>query len=72
MEWTRVLDDVSTARVVINPDGDCCARLGKVRTWRHKLVLARDDVTVWEGPIIQAERSFGKLELWASDVLVTA
>lgn len=61
---------MSTARVVINPDGDCCAQLGKVRTWRHKLVLARDDVTVWEGPIIQAEWSFGKVELWASDILV--
>lgn len=70
VEWTRVLDDVSTAHVVINPDGDCCAALGNVRTWRHKLVIARDGVTVWEGPIIQAEWSFGKVELWASDVLV--
>lgn len=70
VEWTRVLDDVSTAHVVINPDGDCCAALGKVRTWRHKLVIARDGVTVWEGPIIQAEWSFGKVELWASDILV--
>ncbi|MER6557867.1 hypothetical protein ABT300_08880 [Streptomyces sp. NPDC001027] len=70
VEWTRVLDDVSTAHVVISPDGDCCAALGKVRTWRHKLVIARDGVTVWEGPIIQAEWSFDKVELWASDVLV--
>ncbi|MFD5543770.1 hypothetical protein ACFWIJ_39725 [Streptomyces sp. NPDC127079] len=22
VEWTRILDDVSTAHVVINPDGD--------------------------------------------------
>lgn len=70
VEWSRVLDDVSTAHVVIVPDGDCCAQLGRVRTWRHKLVLARDGVTVWEGPIIQAEWSLGQVELWASDVLV--
>ncbi|MFI1703068.1 hypothetical protein [Streptomyces griseoruber] len=70
VDWTRILDDVSTAHVVIIPDGDCCAQLGNVRTWRHKLVLARDGGTVWEGPIIQAEWSFGKVELWASDILV--
>jgi hypothetical protein len=70
VEWSRVLDDVSTAHVIINPDGDCCAQLGRVRTWRHKLVIARDGVTVWEGPIIQAEWSLGKVELWASDILV--
>jgi hypothetical protein len=70
VEWNRVLDDVSTAHVVINPDGDCCAQLGRVRTWRHKLVIARDGVVVWEGPIIQAEWSYGKVELWASDILV--
>ncbi|WP_316959586.1 hypothetical protein [Streptomyces sp. TRM68367] len=69
VEWTRVLDEVSTAHVVINPDADCCAQLGNVRTWRHKLVIARDGVTVWEGPIIQAEWSFGQVELFASDVL---
>ncbi|CAL9431594.1 hypothetical protein SUDANB21_02062 [Streptomyces sp. enrichment culture] len=70
VEWSRVLDDVSTAHVVINPDGDCCAQLGRVRSWRHKLVIARDEVTVWEGPIINPEWSHGQVELWASDILV--
>jgi hypothetical protein len=70
VEWSRILDDVSTAHVVIHPDGDCCAALGNVRTWRHKLAIARDGVPVWEGPIIQAEWSFGVVELWASDILV--
>jgi hypothetical protein len=70
VEWSRVLDDVSTARVLINPDGDCCAALGRVRTWRHKLAIARDGVPAWEGPIIQAEWRLGQVELWASDVLV--
>lgn len=69
VEWTRVLDDVSTARVVIQPDGDCCDRLGAVRTWRHKLVIYRNGVFVWEGPIVTAEWSVGQLEVWAVDVL---
>ncbi|MEH0579140.1 hypothetical protein QBA54_32735 [Streptomyces sp. B21-108] len=70
VEWSRLLDEVSTARVLIQPDGDCCAALSKVRTWRHKLAIARDGQHVWDGPIIQAEWRFGQVELWASDVLV--
>lgn len=68
VEWSRLLDDTSTARVVISPDGNCCERLGRVRSWRHKLVIYRDDQFVWEGPIIQAEWSLGKVELWAADI----
>ncbi|MEU0059077.1 hypothetical protein [Streptomyces sp. NPDC006334] len=70
VEWTRILDDTSTAHVVIEPDGDCCAALGRVRTWRHKLVISRDGQTVWEGPIIQAEWRYGQFEIFASDVTV--
>lgn len=69
VEWTRILDDVSTARIVINPDEGCCERLGKVRTWRHKIAIWRDGDFVWEGPIVTAEWSLGQLEVWAVDVL---
>ena len=69
VEWTRVLDDVSTARVVINPDGDCCRRLADVRSWRHRLVIWRDVKPVWDGPITQIEWSLGKVEIWAVDIL---
>lgn len=68
VEWTRSLDDTSTAQVVINPDGDCCGRLGRVRSWRHRLHVYRDDQFVWGGPILQAEWSLGKVELWAADI----
>ncbi|MFC7791433.1 hypothetical protein [Streptomyces cinereoruber] len=70
VEWQRVLDDISEARVLIQPDGDCCAALGRVRPWRHKLVIYRDGQWVWEGPIVVPEwRAGGTVELFAYDVL---
>ncbi|WP_086859911.1 hypothetical protein [Streptomyces milbemycinicus] len=69
VEWTRILDETSTARIVVTPDGDCCERLGRVRSWRHKLMVYRDGVFVWGGPIIQVEWSLGQVEIWAGDIL---
>ncbi|MEU1815127.1 hypothetical protein ABZ543_08010 [Streptomyces roseifaciens] len=68
VEWNRTLDDTSTARVVIHPEGDCCERLGQVRSWRHRLVIYRDGEPVWEGPILQVEWGFGAVEIFASDI----
>jgi hypothetical protein len=68
IEWTRALDETSTARVVINPQGDCCERLGEVRSWRHSLVIFRDGVLVWVGPIINVEWRYGEVELFAQDI----
>lgn len=69
VEWSRVLDDVSTARVVINPDGDCCGPLGNVRSWRHRLVIYRDDRYVWDGPITNVDWGVDSVEIFAEDVL---
>ncbi|WP_225846883.1 hypothetical protein [Streptomyces sp. HPF1205] len=69
VEWTRVLDEVSTARVVINPDVGCCRGLSDVRSWRHRLLIWRDGKPVWDGPITQVEWSLGKVEINAHDVL---
>jgi hypothetical protein len=54
VEWTRTLDDISTARVMIHPDANCCAQIGQVRSWRHRLVIWRAGRRdpVWEGPIV--------------------
>lgn len=68
VEWSRVLDDTSAARVVINPDGDCCERLGRVRSWRHELMIYREGAFVWGGPILQVEWSLGQVEMWAGDL----
>lgn len=70
IEWNRVLDGWSTARAVINPVGDCCNRLGAVTTWRHRLVVYRDETYVWDGPITSVNWSLGEVELLASDILI--
>jgi hypothetical protein len=69
VEWSRVLNDVSTAQILARPDGDCCRRLAGVRSWRHRLAIWRDGEPVWNGPITQVEWSLGQVEIWAVDVL---
>lgn len=69
VEWTRVLDDTSTARITIHPEGDCCGRLSLVRSWRHKLVIFRDGRPVWEGPILTIDWRLGVVDIVAGDVL---
>lgn len=69
VEWTRVLDGVSTAQAVIQPDGDCCGRLGRVSTWRCRLVIFRDGKYCWDGPITGITWSLGQVEIRAQDVL---
>lgn len=69
VEWSRVLDDISTARVLIQPDGDCCASLARARSWRHNLVIHRDTHLVWEGPILVPEWTAEGVEIQAVDIL---
>ncbi|MGW1711013.1 hypothetical protein ACWCP8_37540 [Streptomyces sp. NPDC002206] len=70
VEWSRVLDDISTVRILVQPDGDCCAQLAAVRCWRHKLVIYRDGRPCWEGPISTPEwNADGTVEIAAADVL---
>lgn len=70
VEWARVLDDTSTARILVQPDGDCCAAFARVRSWRHQLHIYRDDRPVWMGPIVTPEwRATGGIDIQAVDVL---
>jgi hypothetical protein len=69
VEWNRVLDGISTARAVIQPDGDCCNRLGRIGSWRNRLVIFRDEQYVWDGPITDISWSLGQVEINAEDVL---
>ncbi|MFJ1695649.1 hypothetical protein ACIOHC_10940 [Streptomyces sp. NPDC088252] len=69
VEWSRVLDDVSTARVLVAPDADCCAALSRVRSWRHKLAIYRDTQPVWEGPITAPEWTADGVQVSAVDIL---
>ncbi|MFG2404287.1 hypothetical protein ACGFR8_08085 [Streptomyces brevispora] len=70
VEWNRVLDDISTARILVQPDGDCCGQMARVRAWRHKLMIYRNASPCWEGPIVSPEwRTDGTVEIQAMDVL---
>jgi hypothetical protein len=70
VEWNRVLDATSTARALIQPDGDCCNRLGRIGSWRNRLVIFRDGKYVWDGPITDVTWSLGQVEILAEDVSV--
>ncbi|MFJ6565729.1 hypothetical protein ACIQMV_39055 [Streptomyces sp. NPDC091412] len=67
-EWTRVLDGTSTARAVIQPGLDCCGPLGRISTWRNRLVVFRDGRYVWEGPITGISWTLGGIEIRARDI----
>ncbi|MGV9913393.1 hypothetical protein [Streptomyces tendae] len=70
VEWSRALDATSSARALIRPDGDCCNRLGRIGSWRHRLMIYRDGKYVWDGPITNASWSLGEVEVTAEDVSV--
>lgn len=69
VEWNRVLDDTSTARILVQPDGDCCAALAKVRSWRHRLDIYRDGAPVWHGPIVSPQWTREGVDIQAVDIL---
>lgn len=68
VEWTRLLNDTSTAQVTVMPDEDCCARLGRVRSWRQELHIYRNGQWVWGGPILSVEWSAGRVDIFAADI----
>lgn len=70
VEWNRVLNDASTARVVIGVSGpDCCAELGQVRSWRHSLNVYRGSQFVWSGPIYNVDWAFDRVTVDATDIV---
>ena len=68
LQWNRVRDDISAARIDVRaPDKRCCELLANARTVRHELVILRDGVRVWEGPIIRINYAADRIELEARD-----
>jgi hypothetical protein len=69
--WTRILDDFSEARALVQPDTtDCCGALANLSAWRHKLVIYRNGGPVWEGPITIAQwTTDSQVEIRAVDIL---
>lgn len=68
VRWQRLLDDVSSADVTVALE-DCCGFIDSVHTWRHELVVARDGVPVWSGPIVRLEVTREEAVLYAWDQL---
>lgn len=70
IQWGRVRDDISTARVVAQDIGLECRRLlANTEPVRHELLIYRGGDRVWEGPITRiADSTNGQVELNARDV----
>lgn len=69
VQWSRLLDDVSTAVA----RAACCAGdssgLDQARTWRHQLVIWRNGLLVWQGPIIRLVWDIEGVTIHAADIL---
>ena len=70
VRWGRKRDDISHCNIFLNEwDKDMRLFLGSLRTWRHELVVFRDGVRVWEGPITRISGDHNSLEIEAWDVM---
>jgi hypothetical protein len=74
LSWGRTLDEVSSGQVVV-PDEHggvyCCVPFGQMRPWRFGLLVERNDIEVWSGPIVSVQRNVTDhtITLDAQDVL---
>jgi hypothetical protein len=68
--WSRKRDDIGNCIVTTNGfDQDCCALLGDLRSWVHEVVIFRDGVRVFEGPITRITYASTFVEIEAKDVM---
>lgn len=76
VRWSRVLDGVSTAEVVLKTPGeDCCGQLGAVDHWNTEMLIfatsqttGKDEV-LWRGPCQVPDYGRGEVIVTAVDVL---
>jgi hypothetical protein len=70
LRFTRVRDDISSCTVFSSGySTDCGALYGSLRSWMHELVVFRDGVRVWEGPITRIGYESNQVEIEAKDVM---
>src|SRR4030095_4025788 len=72
--YNRVLNDVSTASVVIGVSGpECCSDLGGLRSWRHQLNIYRagesGSALVWSGLLVNIDWQFDRVSVEAVDII---
>lgn len=70
LTYGRVRDDISHALLHTNGAGqDCGGFYGALRCWMHELVIFRDGVREWEGPITRLTYQGDDVEIEAQDVM---
>lgn len=77
IEWNRVRDDISTAKIVVADWGiDCGNLLAQLQCWAYELVITRDNGysrdRVWEGPITLLTYESDTVTIHAKDVMALA
>lgn len=67
--FTFERDDFGAAMVTLNnPEANDCATLENIHTIRHEMLILRDGVVVWEGPITRIGWYAERIEIDAKDV----
>lgn len=75
VEFNRILDDVSTATVIVpistgvSTNKPCCDCLDIIEPWCHELHIIRNGEEVWTGPIINITYANTQVTVEAADVL---
>ncbi len=74
LDWERVRDDISTAKVIISGWGlDCGNLLRRLQTWAYEIVIFRQTAfgtdRVWEGPITLLTYERDAVTIQAKDVM---
>lgn len=74
VEWNRLRDDMSQARIKLTDwDVDCGNLLSKLKPWAHEIVIFRDNGysndRVWEGPITSLTYKVDEISITAKDMM---
>jgi len=70
VQWGRKRDDIGNCLITTNGfDQDCCVLLGDLQSWAHELVVFRDGIRVFEGPITRITYTSDNVEVEAKDVM---
>lgn len=70
ISWGRKRDDISNCILQITEFGsDGGEFMGTLRSWMHEIVLFRNGVRVWEGPITRITYFADAMEIEAKDVM---
>jgi len=70
IKWGRIRDDISAATITVHqPNPKCADLLKNAKTVRNEVVILRNGVRVWEGPIIRLEYGVEAVEIDCRDVL---